>query len=152
MFLDDGRMMMEGEALRARNIGATLSRFGSYFGRNRVLVVLALITIAAGVWTNVLIPDVLGEATDCFLVPNEQNCDYFTVDPNWTTGERIAGLGLLSLFGIGLYLGGAGATAVAFFLMSRAVRMCCSSFAVTCSGTCSGSHSATTQRTRPATS
>jgi ATP-binding cassette subfamily B protein len=57
------------ETLKASNLSGTLTRLGGYFGRfwYMLLIVLALITIST--WTQVITPELTGQATDCFLVP-----------------------------------------------------------------------------------
>src|SRR6185436_980090 len=57
------------ETLKPKNLSNTLARLGGYFGRfwYMILIVLALITIST--WTQVITPELTGQATDCFLVP-----------------------------------------------------------------------------------
>jgi ATP-binding cassette subfamily B protein len=66
-----GRMrgLLDGETLKPRNLGETLSRLGSYFGRFWYMLVLAVIFVFIATWTQVTTPDLIGQATDCFLVP-----------------------------------------------------------------------------------
>src|SRR5215204_5297268 len=63
------RDIFKQETLKATNLSSTLVRLGSYFGRfwYTILIVLALITIST--WTQVITPELTGQATDCFLVP-----------------------------------------------------------------------------------
>ena len=63
------RDIFKQETLKATNLGNTLARLGSYFGKfwYTILIVLALITIST--WTQVITPELTGQATDCFLVP-----------------------------------------------------------------------------------
>src|SRR6185369_6982649 len=57
------------ETIKPKNLSNTLARLGGYFGRfwYMVLIVLTLITIST--WTQVITPELTGQATDCFLVP-----------------------------------------------------------------------------------
>ena len=66
-----GRMrgLLDSETLKPRNLGETLSRLGSYFGRFWYMIVLAVIFVFIATWTQVTTPDLIGQATDCFLVP-----------------------------------------------------------------------------------
>jgi len=66
-----GRMrgLLDREELKPRNVGETLSRLGSYFGRFWYMIVLAVIFVFVATWTQVTTPDLIGQATDCFLVP-----------------------------------------------------------------------------------
>ncbi len=131
MFLDGGRRLLETEANKARNVGATLARFGKYFARYWYGVVVAFTLITIGVWTQVMIPDLSGQAVDCYLFPSSpgSNCWYVTApdgvaDKNeWlsslTTEERIVGLGGMALALTALFVGGAALNGIAFYAMSR---------------------------------
>ena len=65
------------ETLKPKNLSHTLARLGSYFGRfwYVLIIVLALITIST--WTQVITPELTGQATDCFLVPLGNQFDSF---------------------------------------------------------------------------
>jgi ATP-binding cassette, subfamily B, multidrug efflux pump len=56
------------ETLKPKSLSSTLRRLGSYFGRFWPGLVLALILIVVATWTQVTTPDLMGQATDCFLV------------------------------------------------------------------------------------
>lgn len=66
-----GRMqgMLQSDNLKPRNLGETLSRLGSYFGRFWYMLILAVLFVVISTWTQVTTPDLTGQATDCFLVP-----------------------------------------------------------------------------------
>lgn len=66
-----GRMrgLLDNESLKPRNVGETLSRLGSYFGRFWYMLVLAVVFVVIATWTQVATPALIGQATDCFLVP-----------------------------------------------------------------------------------
>jgi ATP-binding cassette, subfamily B, multidrug efflux pump len=66
-----GRMqgLLDSDTLKPRNLGETLSRLGSYFGRFWPMLLLALVFVVISTWTQVTTPDLTGQATDCFLVP-----------------------------------------------------------------------------------
>jgi len=63
------RGALESDTLKPRNLGETLSRLGSYFGRFWYMLALALVFVVISTWTQVTTPDLIGQATDCFLVP-----------------------------------------------------------------------------------
>lgn len=65
--------LLKGDARKAANLGATLARFGSYFGRFWYMLALALALVIVSTWTQVTTPELTGQATDCFLVPNGSN-------------------------------------------------------------------------------
>jgi ATP-binding cassette subfamily B protein len=56
------------ETLKPRSLGNTLRRLGAYFGRFWPSLVLALLLVVTSTWTQVTAPDLMGQATDCFLV------------------------------------------------------------------------------------
>lgn len=56
------------ETLKPRSLGSTLRRLGVYFGRFWPGLILALLLIVIASWTQVTTPDLMGQATDCFLV------------------------------------------------------------------------------------
>ena len=61
--------MLNQETMKPRNLGETLGRLGSYFGRFWYMIALAVLFVFVATWTQVTSPELLGQATDCFLVP-----------------------------------------------------------------------------------
>ncbi len=61
--------MLEQQTLKPRNLSETLGRLGSYFGRFWYMIIVAVIFIAVSTWSQVINPQLAGQATDCFLVP-----------------------------------------------------------------------------------
>ena len=61
------------ETLKPRNLGETLARLGSYFGRFWYMIVVAVLFVVISTWTQVTSPELSGQATDCFLVPIGQS-------------------------------------------------------------------------------
>jgi ATP-binding cassette subfamily B multidrug efflux pump len=121
MMMDGNRRLLETEAVKANNIGATLRRFAKYFRNYWPGLVLSLVLIALGVWTQVRIPDVSGQAVDCFLLPERPgaSCWYTDLPGNASNEEKIAGLGGMALELLALFLAGAALNGLAFFSMSR---------------------------------
>ncbi len=62
--------MLNQDTLRPRNIGETLARLGSYFGRYWYILLLALFFIGISTWTQVTTPELMGQAADCFFIPS----------------------------------------------------------------------------------
>jgi ATP-binding cassette subfamily B protein len=60
---------LQSETQKARNLGGTLARLGSYFGRFWYMILLAALFVFIATWTQVITPELTGQATDCFLVP-----------------------------------------------------------------------------------
>jgi ATP-binding cassette subfamily B protein len=71
MFGGGGRFrdLMNQETLKPRSLSSTLRRLGSYFGRYWPGLMLAVVFVAIATWTQVTTPELMGQATDCFLVP-----------------------------------------------------------------------------------
>jgi ATP-binding cassette subfamily B protein len=61
--------MLDQQRLKPRNLSETLSRLGGYFGRFWYMIILAVFFIAISTWSQVINPQLTGQATDCFLVP-----------------------------------------------------------------------------------
>lgn len=128
--LDGDREFFEGSTSKAANTSATLARFGRYFGANIVGVILALLLIFIATWTQVVTPDYIGQAVDCYLFPQAtSNC---WLDSNVqaaiqsgtlnsiTTDAKLAGLGNIVLALVVLFLAGSVVTGLAFYVMNRA--------------------------------
>jgi ATP-binding cassette, subfamily B, multidrug efflux pump len=62
--------MLNQETSKPRDIGNTLSRFGGYFGQYWYAFVIALVLIMISTWSQVTIPLMTGQITDCFLIPS----------------------------------------------------------------------------------
>ncbi|MDX2160205.1 MAG: ABC transporter ATP-binding protein [bacterium] len=129
MMLDGNRRLLEGETSRARDLGSTLRRFGTYFGQYWGWLASALLLIGVATWSQVISPDYIQQATDCYFYPSPMsNCWY---DPAVATAIRegaldqvpletkLAGLGGIVAILAGLYVLGAIVTGMAFYAMGR---------------------------------
>ncbi|HJQ13508.1 MAG TPA: ABC transporter ATP-binding protein [Anaerolineales bacterium] len=61
--------MLNRETIKPRNLSETLGRLGKYFVRFWYMLALALLFVVIATWTQVTTPELMGQATDCFLVP-----------------------------------------------------------------------------------
>ena len=61
--------MLNRETIKPRNLSETLGRLGKYFVRFWYTLALALLFVVVATWTQVTTPELMGQATDCFLVP-----------------------------------------------------------------------------------
>jgi ATP-binding cassette, subfamily B, multidrug efflux pump len=119
MGMDGGRRLFEQDVIKPKDIGSTLGRFGQYFRHYWLGGVIALTLIFIGTWTQVLSPDYIGQAVDCYLFPRDPaSCWYTTVDPNATVEAKVAGLGSLVLTLTALYIAGSVLNGLAFYAMS----------------------------------
>ncbi|HVN15731.1 MAG TPA: ABC transporter ATP-binding protein [Anaerolineales bacterium] len=57
------------DTLKPRKLSDTLLRLLGYFGRFGFAAFLAILFVVIATWTQVTTPDLIGQATDCFLVP-----------------------------------------------------------------------------------
>ncbi|MBL8103199.1 MAG: ABC transporter ATP-binding protein [Anaerolineales bacterium] len=57
------------ETIKPRNLSETLGRLGKYFGRFWYMIIIAVLFVVVSTWTQVTSPELMGQATDCFLVP-----------------------------------------------------------------------------------
>lgn len=118
MMLDGGRRLLEQDALKPTKISDTLKRFAHYFREHWIGLVLSIIFLLAGTYTQVLVPRYIGQAVDCYLFPaSGSTCWYTTVDPAATVDQKIAGLGGLVLVLVGLFIAGSIFSGIAFYAM-----------------------------------
>jgi ATP-binding cassette subfamily B protein len=123
--MDGGRRLLEVEKIKAKNVGGTLRRFGQYFAKYWYGVAVAFGFVALATWTQVAIPDLSGQAVDCYLFPNNPGANCWYVDltaqqlADLPTAERIAGVGEMALLMLLLFVAGAVLNGFAFFSMSR---------------------------------
>lgn len=130
--------LLETEARKAQDVRTTLARFWQYFRRYWVVLLGVATLIVVGTYMQVLIPDLIGQAVDCYLTPAIQqtsgagqttfpgaptaarstNCWYASLPATATTSDYIAGLGGLVLFIAGLMVGGAILGGMQVFLMT----------------------------------
>lgn len=66
---DRHAQILSSETKKARSVGGTLKRLWRYFGRYRWALLLVALAVVAGTYMQVLIPDLTGQAVDCYLGP-----------------------------------------------------------------------------------
>ena len=141
-------MLLGTEVSKAASVGKTLKRLWNFFRGYSLVLVITAVLVLAGTYMQVLIPDLTGQAVDCYLGPyvaqtaaggtdfSDQipgaadtgedttgafsNCTYTTPNPNASADEVITGLGGLILLIVGLFAGNAVVSGLQFFLMSWA--------------------------------
>ncbi len=65
--------LLNRENIKPRNLSETLSRLVSYFGQFWYMIALAVLFVVIATWSQVITPELTGQATDCFLVPLGQS-------------------------------------------------------------------------------
>ncbi len=69
MFGGGQSRLLNEDARKARSVKGTLGRLGGYFARFWPMVLAAIVFVVVSTWAQVTTPQLIGEATDCFLVP-----------------------------------------------------------------------------------
>lgn len=119
--MDGGRRLLEQETIKPKNISETMRRFAHYFRRYWAGLVLAFVLIIAGAWTQVVSPDLIGQAVDCYLFPQPQQntCWYqpFTETAR-TLDQNLAGLASLVALLFGIFVLGSILNGLAFYAMN----------------------------------
>ncbi|MBP9657874.1 MAG: ABC transporter ATP-binding protein [Candidatus Promineofilum sp.] len=131
------------EARKANSVGGTLKRLWGYFRRYSWALLLVLALVISSTYMQVLIPDLTGQAVDCYLGPFSMgaarenmdisamlgsgsgdsafsNCWFTTPDLGATRDATLRSFGGLILLIIGLYVGSAIFSGLMFYLMSWA--------------------------------
>ena len=63
------RGMLEQETSKPRSVGPTLRRLARYFGPYWPVLIGVLVLMILSSWTQVLTPELSGQAVDCYLTP-----------------------------------------------------------------------------------
>ena len=132
------------ETSKPRSAGATLGRLWQFFRHYSWALLLVALLIIGSTYMQVLIPDLTGQAVDCYLSPFTvaaaagdgaaggladllsagggteafSNCWYTTPRLDATAAETLSGLGRLILLIAALYVGSAILSGLMFYLMS----------------------------------
>jgi ATP-binding cassette subfamily B protein len=113
--LDGARRLMSGETSKPKNIWSTLARFAVYFSRYWWAALLALGIMLLSTWAQIEAPKLVGQAVDCYIVPNPGSCWYAAISSDITSDARLAGLGQVALGLVALFIGGALLSGLQFF-------------------------------------
>jgi ATP-binding cassette, subfamily B, multidrug efflux pump len=120
MMIGQRDWLFQQEARKPRAVGETLNRFWKYFRRYTPVLVLVAVLVVTGTFLQVSIPNLTGQAVDCYLAPNPAGCWYTTANPQATAADNIAGLGGLILLMAGMYVASSLLTGAQFYLMTYA--------------------------------
>lgn len=142
--MDGARRLMERDVIKPKNTLATLARFWKYLSKRWIALVFVGIFMVIVTWTQVLGPDLIGQAVDCYLfqdnplasfaaaagqsndatVASTRNCWFDSKDYSTITDESAARdakiSGLLRLVGTlaGLYILGSALRGLMFYAMA----------------------------------
>ena len=64
-----GDRMLRQETLKPKSVGATLSRFSSYFRPYWWVLIIVAVLMTVNAYSQVIGPNLIGQAVDCFLAP-----------------------------------------------------------------------------------
>lgn len=143
------RGILDRETLKPKRVGATLSRLGRYFAPYSLVLLVVAVMIIASTWAQVAAPELIGQATDCYIAPavarsavessganlpgmgdlaaqmgqdsaSQRNCWWDSLAPDASNDELVAGLARLVLIVVGLYVTVSLVSGLQFFLMTWA--------------------------------
>lgn len=144
MMMQQQSRLLGSETRKATSVGTTLKRLWGYFRRYSWMLLLVLLLAFTSTYMQVLIPDLTGQAVDCFLGPFSagaaagqgvdlsaaissgstdnafSNCWYATPDLGASRDVTLRAFGGLLLIIVGLYVGSAIFSGLMFYLMSVA--------------------------------
>jgi ATP-binding cassette subfamily B protein len=143
--MDRSAEIFGAETRKARSVSGTLRRLWRYFRHYGLVLLLVAVLIVASTYMQVLIPDLTGQAVDCYLGPYSaaaaagqgadilaslagsadasgafSNCWYTTPDLGAAAAATLQGFGGLILLIVGLYVGSAIFSGLMFYLMGWA--------------------------------
>jgi ATP-binding cassette subfamily B multidrug efflux pump len=133
------RNLLAAETSKPKSTWATLARLWRYFRTQRILLLVVAALILFTAWTQVITPNLTGQAVDCYLTPyaersiqaqsgimgsaasaSNANCSYTHIPDQVTRSWALRGVGLLILTIALIYVGGSVASGTQFFAMSWA--------------------------------
>jgi ATP-binding cassette subfamily B protein len=135
------RRLLEQETLKPKRVSVTLGRFTGYFRPYWPILLFVTLLLALNAWVQVLTPELVGQAVDCYLTPAvvgqrgvtpanfardssastdaaQRNCWYDDLPPDADVDRLIWGLARLVATMVALFVAGAVAGGLMFFLMS----------------------------------
>jgi ATP-binding cassette, subfamily B, multidrug efflux pump len=129
MMLGQRDWVFQQEARKPKAVGETLARFWTYFRGYAHILAFVGVLVVVSTYLQVAIPNLMGQAVDCFLAPAGQgavastsaaNCWYTTLPPQATADDYIRGLGGLALLITAMFVASSLLTGLQFFLMTYA--------------------------------
>ncbi len=128
--------LFEREAIKPKKVSETLKRFGGYFKPYWAVLLLVAACVIISTWAQVTVPDLTGQAADCYLTPtaaqqfsgfpgagaaqsSNDNC-WYDPDPTGarTADQNMAGLGGLIVKIVVLFIVSSVLTGLTFYGMS----------------------------------
>src|SRR6476469_4758069 len=66
-------MMLQGQTSKPVAVSATLKRFWRYFAAYKLILLIVAVLVVVSTYIQVLTPDLLGQAVDCYIIPATQS-------------------------------------------------------------------------------
>jgi ATP-binding cassette subfamily B protein len=127
MMVGNRDWVFQQESRKPKAVGETLGRFWNYFRQYSVVLVLEAVLVIVTTYFQVLVPNLIGQAVDCFLAPATQanagdtsasHCWITTMLADATTADYLHGLALLVALIAGIYIVSALLTGFQFYCMT----------------------------------
>src|SRR5450759_61502 len=129
------RHLMEQEASKPTDTRTTLRRLVSMFKPYWLILIAVLVLIIGSTYTQVVMPQLTGQAVDCFLTPGAvqefalpipgqvqqaaaSTCWFMKLPANAAQADYIRGLGSLALLILGIYIAGSIMSGLMFYCMT----------------------------------
>jgi ATP-binding cassette subfamily B protein len=114
------------EARKPKAVGETLGRFWSYFRQYRWVLVLEIALVLMTTYLQVVIPNLIGQAVDCFFVPatqtgaatSEAHCWLTDIPAGASTATYLSGLTGLVLLIAAIFVVSSLLTGLQFYVMT----------------------------------
>ncbi len=138
----DRRHVFEIETSKPKSVRSTLARFWQQFRGRRLLLLGVLVMAIFSAWSQVITPNLLGQTVDCYLVPygqqqisaeeqmepgaaqaaqaSQSNCWYSDRTGSLTRGDAVAGVREIVVLLVVIFIAGALATGMQFYMMRKA--------------------------------
>jgi ATP-binding cassette subfamily B multidrug efflux pump len=133
--MDRGRLFAV-ESRKAKSVRSTLWRLWQQFtGRQRLMLGAVLVLAIFSTWSQVTVPDLIGQSVDCYLTPYAQqniggmeqqgqaaqgNCWFNHQSGALSRSETVAGIRNIILLLLALFISGAAASGFQFYLIRKA--------------------------------
>lgn len=129
------RRIFEIETSKPKSVRTTLARFWRQFKGRRLMLLLVAALAIFSAWSQVISPDLIGQAVDCYLTPYTQqefssmetvgraaqsNCWFDDNTANLNRTETVGGLRTIIVLLVVIYIGSSLATGLQFYFMRKA--------------------------------
>ena len=127
MMMGNRDWVFQQEARKPSAVAETLARFWSYFRQYSLVLVLEGILVIASTYLQVIIPNLIGQAVDCYLAPatqanaadtSQSHCWFATLPANATTADYLSGLAGLVFLIVVIFIVSSLLTGLLFYLMT----------------------------------